>query len=114
MRVHIDFTPEQFQIMQRKALVAGYNDIPSFIKAQHFTDYAKLAQELLTEALSKARDLPVGTVFTVKQLFDSNKWQEIPMGLRRLLGKNFYKAHNAHPIKHLGPNAAKQTSYKKL
>jgi hypothetical protein len=114
MKIEIEFTPQEYLAMQKKALSAGYNDVPEFMKAQYFTDYTTLVKQFLDQAMAKAKKLPAGTRFVVKELFEPEIWATIPTGVRRLLGKKFFQSHGGCGIKHLGPNAAQQTSYLKI
>jgi hypothetical protein len=70
---------------------------------------------LLTQALKELNNVPVGTEFTVKDLFLGYYWNSLPRTERLTLGTLFLHAIQTNPsIEKIHKNSANQQLYKKI
>ena len=69
---------------------------------------------LLQKALDELKIVPVGTEFTVKDLFLGYYWNSLPITDRLTLGTLFMHNIQGLPVEKIHKNAANQQLYKKL
>jgi hypothetical protein len=69
---------------------------------------------LLQKALDELKNVPVGTEFTVKDLFLGYYWNSLPITDRLTLGTLFMHNIQGLPVEKIHKNAANQQLYKKL
>jgi hypothetical protein len=111
--VSFGVTNEEFQEILQKAKAKNMS-ISMYCKSiiiqkSEFTKYYK-------DLIKKVNEFPLNVIFTIRDLFENNIWDEIPKGIKLAIGRQFFSQVNTNIIDNIqieGYGAAKTMRYSK-